>query len=68
MINGTRRKILEVGMQSAFVEIGPGDRVGDEVILLGDGLVPETVAGDWGSTPHEVIVHLSRSGQKQYVR
>ncbi len=68
MVNGIRQRVLEVGMQSAFVEISEKDRTGDEVILLGDGLAPEDVAGEWGCTPHEVIVRLSKSGERQYVR
>ena len=26
-------------MQSSFVEIGPGGQAGDEVVLLGDGMI-----------------------------
>ncbi|HLL90406.1 MAG TPA: alanine racemase, partial [Tepidisphaeraceae bacterium] len=35
-VNGHRRRVLEVGMQSAFVEVAPSDKVGDQVVLLGD--------------------------------
>jgi alanine racemase len=34
-VNGRPTRLLEVGMQSAFVECAPGDRAGDEVVLLG---------------------------------
>jgi alanine racemase len=67
-INGIRQRVLEVGMQSAFVEIGEKDRAGDEVVLLGDELPAENVASEWGCTPHEVIVRLAKSGERQYVR
>jgi len=68
LINGQPRRILEVGMQSAFVEVGNRDRVGDELVLLGDGLAPEAVAKEWGCTPHEVIVHLAGSGIREYLK
>jgi alanine racemase len=68
MLNGELRCVLEVGMQSAFVEIGENDRVGDDVVLLGDGLEPETVAKEWNCTPHEVIVRLAGSGVREYAR
>jgi alanine racemase len=47
-------------MQSAFVETGPGDRLGDPVILLGDGLSEADVATAWGTSEHEVLVRMSR--------
>jgi len=66
LVNGAIRRVLEVGMQSAFVEIGNQDRAGDEVSLLGNGLAPETIAGEWNCTPHEVIVRLAGSGVRDY--
>ena len=66
LVNGKKRRILEVGMQSAFVELGPNDREGDEVLLLGDELEAEKVAQAWGCTPHEVLVRLSGAGRKEY--
>ncbi len=58
-INGRPRRILEVGMQSAYVEVGPDDRPGDEVILLGDGLTPRDLAPQWGCSPQDVIYRLA---------
>lgn len=66
LVNGKRRQILEVGMQSAFVELGSNDREGDEVILLGDELAEDEIAPAWGCTPHEVLVRLSGAGRKEY--
>ena len=66
LVNGRKRKVLEVGMQSAFIELGPNDREGDEVVLLGDELTAEEIAGAWGCTPHEVLVRLSGAGRKKY--
>jgi alanine racemase len=67
LVNGQLRRILEVGMQSAFVEIGAKDRVSAEVTLLGNGLEPETIAKEWNCTPHEVVVRLAGSGLREYV-
>jgi alanine racemase len=67
-INGTRRPILEVGMQSAYVELGPNDREGDDVILLGDDLAEADVAQSCGVTQQSVLVGLSGAGERTYVR
>lgn len=66
VINGTRRKVLEIGMQSAFIELGPADRVGDEVTLLGDGLTESDVAAAWRCGTAEAMFRLARSGPKHY--
>lgn len=68
VVNGTRRRILEAGMQSSYVEIGgPNDRAGDEVVLL-DGLElpPEELAAHADTSPHEVLVRLASTGRKVY--
>jgi alanine racemase len=49
-------------MQSAYVEVGAGERVGDEVVLLGEGLESRDLAGEWGMTPQEVLVRLGMPG------
>jgi len=66
VVNGQRRRVVEVGMQSAFVELAPGDRAGDEVVLLGGGLTEAEVAGAWGTTPHEALVRLCGCGRRDY--
>jgi len=60
VIHGVRRCVLEVGMQSAYVEVPPGARVGDEVVLVGDGLSPQDLAPEWAMTPQEVLLRLGR--------
>jgi alanine racemase len=66
-VNGVHRKILEVGMQSAFVELGPEDRVGDEVVLIGsDGPTLDVVASAWGTSPQEVLVRMGGSGPRAW--
>ena len=62
LVNATRRRVLETGMQSAFVEVGPTDRVGDEVILLGDGLTEADIAADWSTSPQQVLVRMCGLG------
>jgi alanine racemase len=65
-VNQTRRRVLEVGMQSAFVEIGADDRIGDPVHLL-DEIVDEQVLSEaWGTSPQEVLVDLCAAGRKLY--
>jgi alanine racemase len=65
-VNGERRRVPEVGMQSAFVELGPRDKAGEEVVLLGDGVTEQDVATAWGTSPHEALVRLAGIGEKKY--
>jgi alanine racemase len=66
LVDGRPSRVLEVGMQSAYVECSPHDRPGDEVVLLGDGLTEDAVALAWGTTPQLVLVQLSGAGERQY--
>lgn len=67
-LNGQGRRVLEVGMQSAFVEAGRDDKTGDEVELLADapGIELADVAGAWGSSQQEVLVRLCAAGTRDY--
>jgi alanine racemase len=67
LLNDRPSRILEVGMQSAFVECAPADKVGDEVVLLGETLGVEAVAAQWNVTPQECLLRLARSGVKEYL-
>ncbi len=60
-------RVLEIGMQSAFVECKPGDRVGDDVLLLGDDLSEALLAAAWGVSPQEVLVRLTAAGPRRYL-
>ena len=64
LVGGVRRSILEVGMQSAFVEIGPGDNLGDEVVLLGDSLRELDVAQAWGASEQQVLLVMANLGSR----
>jgi len=66
-VNGRPSRVIEVGMQSAYVECGPGDRPGDEVVLLGDSLTEDAVAAVWGTTPHAAMFYLVGMGRREFV-
>ena len=67
-VNGRLQRIIEVGMQSAFVDLGHGDQLGDVVVLLSDEpAVNETsVAIAWRSSQQEVLVRLTKLGERRY--
>jgi alanine racemase len=67
LINGRRSRILEVGMQTSFVEAASADRVGDEVVLLGDGLSESDVAAEWKTGPQEVLTRLCGAGMREHI-
>lgn len=67
LVNGRASRILEVGMQSAFVEVASGDRPGDEVILLGNGITEDHVASAWNCGPHEALLRIASSGMREYL-
>ncbi len=66
LVNTSPRQILEVGMQTAYVEAGPNDKIGDEVVLLGDGLTELFVAQSWQTSEHEALLNLARIGVLEY--
>jgi alanine racemase len=77
-VGGRTSRVLEVGMQSAFVEVTPADRAGDPVVLLGhdhpdgqsgdptDSLTELDVARAWNVSPQEVLVRVTAAGSRQY--
>lgn len=62
-VRGERRRLWESGMQSSFVELKGDESVGEEVVLLGDGLTEAEVARAWGCSEQEVLVRLGTSGR-----
>jgi alanine racemase len=66
LVNGEPRRIMEVGMQSAYVELQPADHRGDEVILVGDELSEADVAGAWQMSEHQAVLHLAQCGQRTF--
>jgi alanine racemase len=67
LVNGRPSQILEVGMQSAFVETASHDRPGEEVVLLGDTLLEDPIAAAWNTSPHEALLRLASAGVREYV-
>jgi len=67
LVNGRRRRVLEVGMNTAFVDVGPNDKPGDRVTLLGAGLDEAAVAKAVGCSQHEVLCRFARLGPRQYI-
>ena len=65
-INGRREQTLEIGMNSAYVSVGPDARIGDTVLLLGDQLPIDEVAKLQGSRPHEILCRYTGLGQREY--
>lgn len=66
IINDRRSRILEVGMQSTYVEVEAGDKVGDCVILLDSGLPEVELSRSWGCSPHEVLCSLAFAATRSY--
>ena len=65
-IDGRPTRILEVGMQTSFVELSPVDLVGDQVVLLGDEVPLSTIAPAWGCSMQQVLGNLCRAGLRKY--
>ena len=68
VINGRRQRLLEIGMNTSFVSVAPGDKVGDEVVLLGYELDETELAQILHVRPHEVLCRYCRMGVRQYLR
>jgi alanine racemase len=66
IVNEQPRRIFECGMQSSYVELGPHDRAGDPVVLLGDGLDVEQLAVAWKSSPQEALFRMASCGRRVY--
>jgi alanine racemase len=68
LVNGRRRRVLEVGMNTAFVEVASVDAAGDPVTLLGKGLTEAGLARAMGCSRHELLCRYSRLGPRRYIR
>lgn len=67
LINGRPQRIIEVGMNTAFVTVDPPDRVGDEVVLLDDKLNEDVLAAHHRVRPHEILCRYAAIGPRQYI-
>lgn len=61
-VNGRLTRLIEVGMQSSFVELSSADQAGDEVELLGPQCPLAEVARGCGTSPQEALYRLAGSG------
>ena len=59
LINGRRSRILEVGMQSAYVETSDDDDVGDTVTLLGDGVTEAELGTASGTSAQDALLRFT---------
>jgi alanine racemase len=67
LVNGRPSRVLEAGMQSAFVEVDEDDDVSNaEVVLMGDGVTESQIATAWGTSPHEALLRLTGCGIRTY--
>ena len=66
LINGRGQQILESGMNTSYVSVDPADKVGDEVVLLGDALTEEELARHFGTRPHEILCRYTAIGPRHY--
>ena len=62
-VAGRPSRMLEVGMQSAFVEIEAGVRVGDEVVLLGPNSDDRLSVGHEGADQNVVVTESAVAAQ-----
>lgn len=70
LINGRRVPLAgRVSMDMATVDLGPDatDRVGDEVILWGEGLAAEEVARHVGTIAYELVTRMTARPHLQYI-
>ncbi len=67
-IAGRPSRILEVGMQTSFVELAAADRIGAEVTILGDDVPLSMIAPAWGCSMQQVLGNLCRLGERVYVK
>jgi len=68
VINGRRQQLLEIGMNTSFVSVDPRDRVGDEVVLLGEELGEAELAAHFGCREHEILCRYGSMGPRSYVK
>jgi alanine racemase len=67
-INGRRQQLLEIGMNTSFVSVDPRDRIGDEVVLLGEELPEAELAAHFGCREHEILCRYTSMGPRSYVK
>ncbi len=66
VVNGRRQTIVEVNMNATYVTLDRTDKVGDRVVLLGEGLTEHELAAVSSVRPHEVLCRFSSLGERKY--
>lgn len=61
-VNGKTQRIVEVGMQSAYVTLDKNDQLGDQVELLGKNVSLESIAGEWKCSEQVALTTMNRVG------
>ncbi|MFH1748401.1 MAG: alanine racemase [Planctomycetota bacterium] len=67
LVNGRRQRLIEAGMNTSFVSVDPTDRIGAEVILLGDSLDEAELAAHFNCREHEILCRYTSMGARGYV-
>lgn len=67
VVNGRRQELIEVNMNVSFVTLHPEDKLGDEVVLLGDGLTEHELGELHDSRAHEILIRYCGMGQRDWV-
>ena len=67
LVNGRPSRVLEAGMQSAYVEATDDDHPGDEVTLLGGGLTEAELGAATGTSAQDALLRLATTGERSYV-
>jgi alanine racemase len=67
IVNGRRQRLIEVNMNASYVTLDAQDQVGDEVVILGDGLTEAELAKCWNVRDHEVLCRTCRLGLRHYI-
>ncbi|MEK7565700.1 MAG: alanine racemase, partial [Patescibacteria group bacterium] len=69
VVNGRRAPVLgRVSMDQASIMVSKREKVGDEVILIGEGIPAEKVAKTLGTIPLEVLTGISGRVERIYNR
>lgn len=74
LVNGRLQRVLEAGMNTSYLSVDPQDRVGDEVVLLGEGpsgtgtrLDEPSLAAHFHVREHEILCRYAAMGPRTYL-
>jgi alanine racemase len=71
LLDGERRRVREIGVDTMLVDTGPGASRGDIAVLFGEGADGAPTAEEWagwaGTIGDEIVVHLGPRVTRRYV-